>query len=42
MTLFTAAILALTAGVAVAWYTYLYKWRATLDWALAFILFGWI
>jgi len=42
MTLFTAAILALTSGVAVAWYTYFYKWRSTPYWALAFLRFGWI
>ena len=42
MTLFTAAILALISGVAVAWYTYFYKWRSTPYWALAFLRFGWI
>lgn len=42
MTLFTAAILALFLGVAVAWYTYFYKWRSTPYWALAFLRFTWI
>ena len=42
MTLFTAAILALALGLAVAWYTYFYKWRSTPYWALAFFRFAWI